>query len=854
MTTNESLIAWFNAQNAWINDAIDTYYKNGEFTEEDIKRFAEDCINEIQGHKNVVDISSYNLLSRDSKKNFVIKNINNVHGVNALTPNKSLDFAEKGITVIYGENGVGKSGYTRIFKILANAKYKEKLKGNVYSETNEPQSCNVTLVSDGVETNYSCNLSIDGEHKILRDIDIFDTQISTAYINDANKASFEPWILSLFSELAAIAPKIKNEIEQRKDSLDKHEIVIPEDIQDTNIGKTLLAITEKTKFEDSFFEWSPSDENLLSEKISEANIEAINTNINRLDKEIRQIDSLSEYLKSFIKFFSSDEVKKLDESYLNWKEAEKALSTVQAIFTESATEIDKESVSLAIWKSLWSDAKEYYDTYLSGKGIVRYTEENGVCPLCLQEISDKDHAHRMKSIDEFINGNISKKTEESKAEYFSLLRKCPPSMEKEHMNLIIDNCGIEDKREKIIKCTEEISSISKSIHSGNDDYVKVETINVDSIVELLDSCYKDKETEKQKNTELLNDEDHHKIINEISDLKARQFASSIKELVEKRIVYLKTYNSLTEAGKLTATNKLSSKSKELNEELITEDYVKRFNKELTLLTKGKVKAELKQQGASKGSIPFRITLKDAKDSTANPKDIFSEGEKRAVSLAAFFAESFGRTIECPLVIDDPISSLDLKYEECVINRLVEAAKARQVIVFTHRLTLLVGLCDKCEKDSVPFSECELLGRGKEKGVPSESAHNAGKSLSKLKDLKNTEIAKLKKLDENSDDYIEKMHYICQQIRIHVEKSVEDYLLNGIVLRYRKEVQTYNRISWLSKITEDDCQIIDDMMTKYSYYDHSMSEELPLQEFTLEEVEEDLDRLIKWIEEVKKRQK
>ena len=110
------------------------------------------------------------------------------------------------------------------------------------------------------------------------------------------------------------------------------------------------------------------------------------------------------------------------------------------------------------------------------------------------------------------------------------------------------------------------------------------------------------------------------------------------------------------------------------------------------------------------------------------------------------------------------------------------------------------------------------------------------------------------MDENSEEYTEAIHYICQQIRIYVEKSVEDTLLNEVVLRYRKSVTTYNRIAWLSHITEEDCNLIDEMMTKYSYYDHSMSDETPLQEFTVEEIEDDLNRLISWIDDVKKRQK
>ena len=55
------------------------------------------------------------------------------------------------------------------------------------------------------------------------------------------------------------------------------------------------------------------------------------------------------------------------------------------------------------------------------------------------------------------------------------------------------------------------------------------------------------------------------------------------------------------------------------------------------------------------------------------------------------------------------------------------------------------------------------------------------------------------------------------------------------------------------ISLKDCKIIDDMMTKYSYYDHSMADETPLQEFTIDEIEQDIDNLIAWLTDVTSRQ-
>lgn len=523
----------------------------------------------------------------------------------------------------------------------------------------------------------------------------------------------------------------------------------------------------------------------------------------------------------------------------------------QLLFEKTADDLDKRSVSNQAWKNLWKSAKEYYDTFLQSESVVKYTNEAGKCPLCGQVILDEKHVHRMQSVDEYVNGNASEQVTDKRKTLVALLQKCPKAWETEQCDLAIASAGVENIAINIKEVADKISTFSKLIYSDEVEKVMVSEIDIETLLKLIDSSIKDKNEKRKNLTDLLGDDDHKKLIGEIKELKAKKYISDIRNKVNDRIDYLKQVSLLNDAKKLTATNKISAKSSALAKELLTDDYERRFNDELKILTKGSVRAIIRQQRASRGKIPFKVELEGTEDKSATPSDVLSEGENRVVSLSAFFAESSGRNAKCPLIVDDPISSLDYKFESSVINRLVEAGKHRQVIVFTHRLSMVVGLYDKCGKE-VPFKEVELLGRGKNKGVPAESAVNGGQSLGKLKTIKNEKIARLRKMDENSCEYIEGIHYICQQIRIYVEKSVEDALLNGIVLRYRKSVQTQGRIMWLSKITQDDCKIIDDMMTKYSYYDHSMSDDAPLQEFTLEEIEQDVDLLVAWLTDINKR--
>jgi energy-coupling factor transporter ATP-binding protein EcfA2 len=94
--------------------------------------------------------------------------------------------------------------------------------------------------------------------------------------------------------------------------------------------------------------------------------------------------------------------------------------------------------------------------------------------------------------------------------------------------------------------------------------------------------------------------------------------------------------------------------------------------------------------AGKGRTTFGLTLIGAKG-TRPPEDILSEGETRIVALAAFLADITGSNQVAPFIFDDPISSLDQDFEERVVARLVDLAHTRQVIIFTHRMSLVTLL-------------------------------------------------------------------------------------------------------------------------------------------------------------------
>ena len=64
-------------------------------------------------------------------------------------------------------------------------------------------------------------------------------------------------------------------------------------------------------------------------------------------------------------------------------------------------------------------------------------------------------------------------------------------------------------------------------------------------------------------------------------------------------------------------------------------------------------------------------------------------------------------------------------------------------------------------------------------------------------------------------------------------------------RYRRAVNTLGKIDKLARITDADCKFFDDMMTKYSRYEHSQHWEAPVALPTPDELQQDMELLKKW---------
>jgi energy-coupling factor transporter ATP-binding protein EcfA2 len=185
---------------------------------------------------------------------------------------------------------------------------------------------------------------------------------------------------------------------------------------------------------------------------------------------------------------------------------------------------------------------------------------------------------------------------------------------------------------------------------------------------------------------------------ELQELKARQMFGKHEQSVLDEIERKRKVAAYGMCLDDTRTQAISMKSTAVTKVAVTQQLKKTFKDELKNLKFRHVEVELTEAGGESGSLYHKLILTRA-PGVDLPK-VVSEGEARCLSIAAFFAELSTADDPSAILFDDPVSSFDYNWRESVAERLVEEARTRQVIVFTHDIVFLLLLQQYADKRGV----------------------------------------------------------------------------------------------------------------------------------------------------------
>ena len=282
----------------------------------------------------------------------------------------------------------------------------------------------------------------------------------------------------------------------------------------------------------------------------------------------------------------------------------------------------------------------------------------------------------------------------------------------------------------------------------------------------------------------------------------RQGLALIQEDVVAEIGRRKQRAALTAVLKDTATNRITTKSSEVAEQLVTNALRAKFSQEIDKFGVARLAVEMHKEKTRQGVPYFRVRMIRQPD--ANVGAILSEGEHRCVALAAFLAELATTESRSAIVFDDPVSSLDHVHREAVANRLAEVGKHRQVIILTHDIAFLFLLDQACREGCTHVAFRSVTRTDDHAGFVQQDPPARAQPIDKVIESMQKQLDNEKCLHENGDhDKWERtVDALQKRLRWTWERAVEE-AVGPVIKRLSNKVETKG----LAKVTAlklEDC--------------------------------------------------
>jgi len=847
-----SIVDWLHKQQDWLQEAAQILLTAGSVSDDQISTLVTRL--KTPGGQNTTNHRSFAGAAPQSPADQELRlaSIGDIHGIENLTSQTTLDFRKGNLCVIYGHNASGKSGYVRLLKSACGKPNTGPLKPNVFEAEPAKRQCQITYRLGDTERSVTWvpdSTPVDD----LRAVDVFDSSASLAYLTTETAASYTPPAVALFENLAAVCDRVKQRLQEEQDRLVSKLPALPSMFLATPAGAQYQKIRAGLTNEEveRLVTWQASDDEALAKLNQRLRVTDPTASATRKRKTLAQVVALKDLLKQASNAFSDSQVKNIRRL------REDALGK-RRVASESA-KVDSaqlDGIGTDTWRALWQAARKYSQTAYPGRDYP-VIDEGARCVLCQQKLQPNAQ-ERLRDFDAFVQGRLESEAAAAEKIYQETLDALPAPLTEED---VATRCQAADLTDSAL--LKQLNALWASIRSARAALMHSETEKQASpigwptkAIEELEKCtdkLHDEIKQLEKDAEGF---DRDKTATEKLNLEAREWVSQQADAIRAEITRLQQLDEYETWKSCANSQSISRQAGKISSQLVTQAFVDRFNRELSSLGAFRIKVELQRSRTEKGKPLHKLQLKGAQSGQDLLNEVLSDGERRIVGLAAFLADVVDKPGIAPFVFDDPISSLDQEYEWKVVTRLVELAKTRQVIVFTHRLSLYGALEEAARKVEGAWKSQHL-----EQLCLQSFSGTAGHLIDqpfwsantkKANNILLTRLDRAKKTGEESgpQPYEELAQGICSDFRKLLERTIESDLLNEIVKRHRRSVMTQGKLERLSLISPNDCQFFDTLMTKYSSYEHSQSTEMPVQIPEADELQKDIQALKTWREEFK----
>ena len=864
MTVLKEILAWSQDRPKWQRDALRRLVVQGTLSEDDISALSELCKAQhgLAEPKTIDPLVNKHVRSNGAANAPVsLDSIFHHCGVNALAENQTLKFGPN-LTLVYGDNAAGKTGYIRILKSACRARGQEEILGNVVADS-VPRKPIVAIKFNIGNNGKQYEWAGQGEDEFVSRVSVFDAQSASVYLTEETDVAFRPFGLDLFDKLVKACKAIRAKLEKEQQSLaSKLLSPLEEKIPEGTLAAGLLAnITSLTKPESVKRLSRLSKKEISRLKQLERSILDFRANepkklTRQLKLQAERVSALARHLRRVEELLSEETVNSvLEAKTKKLRTSKKAERLRETTFPpDLLTGTGSQS-----WSALWEAARTFSQEDAYPGQTFPVVEKNAHCLLCQQEF-DRDSRHRLQQFESFVTSTSEKDLQKARKSLAALQKSytefqvTPESVDETLKEIHIDHEQLSERiREALARA--EVRRIAVSQALSTDQDLAADCPSFAPVAREVESLAG--QITNRANVLQAGDKDQtiDKIQAEVQELRARKLLSEHEQEVLDEIERKRKYAAYSLCINDTKTRGITQKSTALTRNAVTQKLKQSFKDELSRLSFQHVEVQLEEAGGREGVLYHKLILTRA-PGIKLPK-VVSEGEQRCLSIAAFFAELSTADDPSGIVFDDPVSSLDYKWREAVALRLVEEAKQRQVIAFTHDVVFLLLLKQCAAQERVGQFDQHVRQLPKGAGVCiQELPWVALKASKRVRYLNNLwQAAEKLHREGHQDAYERNAREIYGYLREAWERGLEEVLLGGVVERYRPNVQT-QQVALISDITVDDCSTVEAAMTNCSRWLRG-HDQAPAARADIPEppvIKEEIDTLADWIRSIRRRRR
>lgn len=711
MALEELIVAWSKERPAWQREVMRRVAVGEAFSDGDYDRLVEDI---VEGKELSAGQFGLEQLPQTTSEDLPVclVAIERPEHVNALESKEPLTFEPQGLNIVYGDNGSGKSGYARLLKRITRARHREDVLTDVFRDTSRAQPTAALSIRIG-DAEESLAWPESSRPELQRML-FYDAACGSLYIASESDFPYRPSALFVMDGLieACVAVRARIDAKLAENSASANQFsAVPEHVQESDAGRFLLSLSASSSVErlDALIaRFDAAKETIENLKGQEARLRSADTTKARQDlaRQSEKLVALRSHIERLDAAMGSVALAEVQQH----QAAVRTLEEAAALLAQSFESEPLPGVGSPPWKALWEAAQRFSKEHAYPDHEFPFLGNECRCVLCQQPLEAQGR-DRFVRFDEFIRNDTqvrlrdAKRISEQKVEVLRELLVSPEAVANNLKDLEDTHSDVVAEVRQLLSKYETASAQVREALSNQQEPPQI-AIEQGTIITCLTEAG---DAAKATAEELGNPEGVQKQLVALASRRAElELLEQVKKsqpAILKEIARLKEREALEAAKSAAATTGITKKILELSEESISEVLRDTFTRETDRLRLERV--TIARTRADKGALLHQPKLVGARQQATLPR-VFSEGERTALGLAAFFTEAHLDGSQSALILDDPVSSLDHVRRALVATRLAALAETRQVILFTHDVAFVADLKREASAKGVPVAERSVM--------------------------------------------------------------------------------------------------------------------------------------------------